>query len=86
MIYSYTAERVILRSAQTPLNYRTAFDKVGRVTYDKIKRTTKIDIYNPISSNAAATRAANEEIPSQLKGESKDDYSLRLEKYYNNKK
>ncbi len=80
--------RVINKQKKNAYNqYRTEFVKVGRVTFDKIKRTANIEIYTSANASAVTSaRATGVNIPPQLEGESKDDYSLRLEKYYNNKK
>lgn len=66
-------------------SYRTKFIKVGCVTFNKADRTASIEIYSD-APTPIVTRTTNVDIPPQLKGESKDDYSLRIRKYYNNKK
>ncbi len=72
-------------TVQSPKSYRTKFIKVGYVTFNKTNGTANIEIYSDASTKVV-TRATSISSTPQLKGESKDDYSLRLEKYYNNKK
>ncbi len=71
-------------------NYRTLFNKVGRITFDKIKRSANIEIYTSTASastSAAAVRLRSSlaDMPLQMIGETKTDYSKRVESYYKNK-
>lgn len=90
-VYSNSASpatRVILRNQTGVFNsYRTSFDKVGRITFDKIKRSASIEIYTTSStaSSASLRSAVISDMPVQKQGESKDDYSKRVESYYKNK-
>ena len=72
-------------TVQNPQSYRTKFIKVGYVTFNKTNGTANIEIYSDASTKAV-TRATSINSTPQLEGESKDDYLLRIEKYYNNKK
>lgn len=72
-------------TVQNPQSYRTKFIKVGYVTFNKNDGTANIEIYSDASTKAV-TRATSISSTPQLEGESKDDYLLRIEKYYNNKK
>lgn len=87
---SSPATRVIVnKQTQAFNNYRTLFDKVGRVTFDKIKRSASIEIYTSSAVSTASAvllRSSMADMPAQRMGESKTDYSKRVELYYKNKK